>query len=84
VNIGIEGYFPTMPDSGILNSGKPQLMHRVRTSDLLDALKACLRELENRQLLHPDNLAIIDRKQTILEQIAALEREKSDGHMTAA
>ena len=49
-------------------------MYRVRKPDLLYALKACLRELENRQLLHPDNLVIIDRKRIILEQIAVLER----------
>jgi hypothetical protein len=64
--------------------GNPKLMYRVRKPDLLDALKACLRELENRQLLHPDNLAIIDRKRIILEQIAVLERGNPDGQVTAA
>lgn len=51
---------------------------------LLDAMKDCLRELENVKLLSPDDLDIIDQKRILRRKIAELEKEDSDRHEMAA
>jgi hypothetical protein len=56
----------------------------IREPELLDAMKDCLRDLENVQLLSPDDLDIVDQKRTLRQGIAELEREDSDGHEMAA
>ena len=52
----------------------------LKKSELLDALKECLRDLENVKLLSPDDLARVYQKQVLREQIVALEKEDPDGH----
>ncbi len=44
---------------------------------LLDAMKDCLRDLENVKLLSPDDLDIIDEKRILRQKIAELERERT-------
>jgi hypothetical protein len=56
----------------------------LKRSELLDVLKGCLRDLEDIKLLSPDDLDIIDQKRILREQIAALEKEDSDGYGLAA
>jgi hypothetical protein len=51
--------------------------------ELLDAMKDCLRDLENTKLISPDDLDIIDEKRVLRQKIAELEREDSDGQMAA-
>ena len=50
---------------------------------LLDAMKDCLRDLENVKLISPDDLDIVDQKRILRQQIAKLEKEDSDGQMAA-
>jgi hypothetical protein len=51
--------------------------------ELLDAMKDCLRELENVRLISPDDLDIIDQKRILRQKIAELEKEDSNGRMAA-
>jgi hypothetical protein len=51
--------------------------------ELLDAMKDCLRDLDNVKLLSPDDLDIIDQKRILRQKIAELEKENSDGQMAA-
>jgi 1,6-anhydro-N-acetylmuramate kinase len=53
-------------------------MYHVLKSELLDAMKDCLRDLENAELLSPEDLDIIDERRTLRHQIAELENEVSD------
>ena len=50
-------------------------MRQIPRAELLDAMKECLRDLENTQLLSPDDLDIINQKRTLRQQIAKLEKE---------
>lgn len=50
-------------------------------SELLGAMKDCLRDLENVKLISPDDLSIIDQKRILRQKIAELEKEDSDGQM---
>jgi hypothetical protein len=43
--------------------------------ELLDAMKDCLRDLENTKLLSPDDLDIIDQKRILRQKIDELENE---------
>jgi hypothetical protein len=52
--------------------------------ELLDAIKDCLHDLENVELLSPDDLDIIDQKRSLRQTIAQLEREDSDVHKRGA
>jgi hypothetical protein len=52
--------------------------------ELLDAVKDCLHDLENVELLSPDDLDIIDQKRSLRQKIDQLEREDSDVHKGAA
>ena len=52
--------------------------------EFLDAIKDCLHDLENVELLSPDDLDIIDQKRSLRQKIAQLEREDSDVHKGAA
>jgi hypothetical protein len=42
--------------------------------ELLDAMKICLHNLVNLELLSPDDLDIIDKKRSLRQQIDELER----------
>lgn len=53
-------------------------MPHVQRSELLAAMKDCLRDLENVDLISPADLTIIDQKQVLRQQIAALEKDDSD------
>jgi hypothetical protein len=50
---------------------------------LLRAMKDSLRDLENVELISPDDIDIIDQKRILRQKIAELEREDSDGQMAA-
>lgn len=41
----------------------------------LDAMKDCLRDLENIKLLSPDDLDILAQKRALREKIAELEKD---------
>jgi hypothetical protein len=56
-------------------------MHRYHESGLLTAMKDCLRDLENFELMSPDDLDIIDEKRILRHKIAELERGDSDGEI---
>jgi len=65
-------------------------MRDVPKADLLDALKQSLRDLENLKLLSPNDLAVLDLRRSLKDQVAALEKEldqqrdqTSDVHRTA-
>jgi hypothetical protein len=58
-------------------------MRYFREPGLLDAMKDCLRDLENTTLISPDDLDIIDEKRILRQKIAELEREDSDRRMAA-
>jgi hypothetical protein len=62
--------------------GRARMRH-FHEPGLLDAMKDCLRDLENVKLLSPDDLDIIDQKRILRQKIAELEREDSDGQMAA-
>ena len=53
-------------------------MRQIPRAELLDAMKECLRELENMTLLSPDDLDIIDQKRTLQQQITELEKKGAD------
>jgi hypothetical protein len=66
-------------------------MRHFPQKDLLQALKASLRDLENLKLVSPDDLEILNLRCSIKERIAALERDQneqpenaSDGDAVAA
>jgi hypothetical protein len=58
-------------------------MRHVPKPELVDAMKDCLRDLENTKLISPDDLDIIDQKRILRQKIAELEKEDSDGQMAA-
>lgn len=51
-------------------------MRQIPRAELLDAMQKCLRDLENTELLSPDDLDIIDQKRTLRQQIAGLREGK--------
>ena len=51
-------------------------MRHIPQPDLLEAMKASLRDLDNLKLLSPDDLEILDLRRNLREQIAALERQQ--------
>ena len=58
-------------------------MHHVSNHELLDAMKGCLHDLENVDLISPDDLDIIDEKRILRHKIAEMEREDFDGQKAA-
>ncbi|HXU14134.1 MAG TPA: hypothetical protein VN708_03315 [Terriglobales bacterium] len=50
----------------------------VPQADLLQAMKDCLRDLENLKLLSPDDLEIFNLRRSLKERIAELERQKNE------
>jgi hypothetical protein len=58
-------------------------MRHFHEPGLLHAMKDSLRDLENVELISPDDLDIIDQKRILRHKIAELEREDSDGQMAA-
>jgi hypothetical protein len=50
-------------------------MSHILKPELLDAMKDCLRNLENTRLISPDDLDIIDEKRILRQQIAVLEQD---------
>jgi hypothetical protein len=67
------------PRAGIFTVGVCQMVQVLR-ADLLDAMKDCLRDLENVKLLSPDDLDILDEKRILRQKIDELENQDSDGH----
>jgi hypothetical protein len=51
-------------------------MRHFHEPELLDAMKDCLRDLENTELISPDDLDIIDEKRILRQKIAELERKE--------
>lgn len=49
-------------------------MGHIPNTDLLEALKLSLRELDNTKLLSPNDLEVFDLRRNLREQIGALER----------
>jgi hypothetical protein len=58
-------------------------MRQIVKTELLDAMKECLHDLENTTLLSPDDLDIIDQKRFLRHQIAELEKEGDDVQLAA-
>ncbi len=58
-------------------------MRHVPKPELVDAMKDCLRDLENTKLISPDDLDIVDEKRILRQKIAELENEDSDGQEKA-
>jgi len=54
----------------------PSFRH-VHTSELLDAMKDCLHDLENTKLISPDDLDVIDEKRFLRRKIAELQKEET-------
>ena len=54
-------------------------MRDVSKPELVEAMKDCLRDLENTKLISPDDLDIIDEKRILRRQIDELQNESSDG-----
>jgi hypothetical protein len=50
-------------------------MSHILKPELLEAMKDCLRDLENTRLISPDDLDIIDEKRILRQQIAVLEKD---------
>jgi hypothetical protein len=63
------------PCSGILPAGGDMVEMRVRRTELLEAMKGCLHDLEELKLLTPDDLEIIDERRILRVKIAELEKE---------
>jgi hypothetical protein len=52
-------------------------MRHLVPPESLDVVKDCLRDLENVELLSPDDLDIIDEKRSLRQKIGELERADS-------
>jgi hypothetical protein len=63
------------PCSGILPAGGDMVELHVRTTELLEAMKGCLHDLEELKLLTPDDLDIIDERRILRMRIAELEKK---------
>ena len=59
-------------------------MPHIPQPDLLEAMKASLRELNSLKLLSPDDLEILDLRRNLKEQIAAMERHSEIRPPTAS
>jgi hypothetical protein len=59
------------------------MTHHIHKPELLDAMKGCLRDLENTRLISPDDLDIIDEKRILRQQIAVLEEKDGDYEIAA-
>lgn len=64
-----------MPWVDILKPGCAML--HVPKPELVEAMKDCLRNLENTKLISPNDLDIIDEKRILRQKIAELENEDS-------
>ena len=53
-------------------------MRHIHNTELLQAMKDSLRDLDNLKLLGPNDLEILDLRRSLKEQIAALERQQSE------
>jgi hypothetical protein len=58
-------------------------MPKIVKAELLDAMKECLHDLENTELLSPDDLDIIAQKRFLRQQIDALANEGDDVQLAA-
>ena len=52
-------------------------MRHVSKPELVDAMKDCLRNLENTKLISPNDLDIVVEKRILRQKIAELENEDS-------
>jgi hypothetical protein len=59
-------------------------MRHVPKPELVDAMKDCLRVLENTKLISPDELDIVDEKRILRQKIAELETEDSQANEMVA
>jgi hypothetical protein len=50
-------------------------MGRIVEAELLDAMKDCLRRLENLKLLSPSDLDIVNERRILRQKIAKLEND---------
>jgi hypothetical protein len=64
-----------MPCVDILGPGSA--MRHVPKPELVDAMKDCLRNLENTKLISPNDLDIVVEKRILRQKIAELENEDS-------
>jgi hypothetical protein len=53
-------------------------MRQVPRAELLDAMRECLRVLENTTLLSPDDLDVLNQKRMLRQRITELEKEGAD------
>ena len=60
-------------DAGVSRS---TTLHHLLKSELLEAMKDCLRDLENVKLISPADLDIIDEKRVLRHKIDELEIEE--------
>ena len=51
------------------------MRHIIVETDLLQAMKDSLRDLDNLKLISPDDLEILNLRRSLKEQIAAFERQ---------
>ena len=58
-------------------------MRQIVKAELLDAMKECLHDLENTELLSPDDLDIIAQKRFLRQQITELETEGDNVQIAA-
>jgi hypothetical protein len=58
-------------------------MPKIVKAELLDAMKGCLHDLENTELLSPDDLDIIAQKRFLRQQIDILANEGDDVQLAA-
>ena len=58
-------------------------MRHTDKAELLQAMKGCLRDLEDTRLISPDDLDIIDQKRVLRHEIDELEKESADYQLTA-
>ena len=52
-------------------------MRHVSKPELVDAMKECLRDLENTKLISPNDLDIVVERRILRQKIAELENEDS-------
>jgi hypothetical protein len=58
-------------------------MHHVSKPELLEAMRESLRNLENTELLSPNDLDILKSRHDLEAKIAKLERQDSEGQKAA-
>lgn len=60
------------------------MLNVVQKSELLNAMRECLIDLENAKLMSPDDLDIIDQRRVLRQLIIELENEDCGGYHLVA